>query len=230
MKELENFDCNWESYDETKVPEDFLNTSKISINMTPVKKQLNESIHQFSMDSSMLEATLNQTSVTYDEQKDVNACLIQIELAAKTLNKLCHRYQKHDTKPIIESLSKMQDIVETLKDIFRSTELNKSEDTSENSINSTANNTVIDITNDIKNIFQSKDIRECKEKHAISISNVDDDSNDNKVKPLKVENVKNLTSRNTSPKKSGIRHDDTLYVKTRSAQKKFFDFNNKTNH
>ncbi|XP_012228838.1 kinesin-like protein KIF14 isoform X1 [Linepithema humile] len=226
IKELENFDSYWESYDETEVFEDSLNGSKISINMTPVKKQLNESIHQFSMDTSMFEATFSdQTSVTYDQQEDVNACLVQIEVAAKTLNKLCHRYQKLDTKPIIESLSKMQDIIETLKGIFQSTESSECEDTSGTSINS-ANNTVIDMTIDIKNIFQSKDkTSECEERHETSMNNVSNVNNE--VKPLKMENFKNSASRNMSPKKPSI-HDNVLDAKTRSAQKnvKFF---NKTN-
>lgn len=227
IKELENFD--WEfieslPHNETEVFEDSLNGSKISINMTPVKKQLNKSI-QFSMDTSMLEVTLNdQTSVTYDEQEDVNACLIQIEVAAKTLTKLCHRYQKHDTKSIVESLSKMQDIVETLKGIFQSAESSECEDTSGNSINS-ANNTVIDMTNDIKDIFQSKDTNECKEKYAtsIDISNVNSE-----VKPLKVGNIGCPVSHDMSPKKPSIQHDDMLHEKTKSAQKNV-KFTNKTN-
>lgn len=223
IKELENFDCNWESYDETEVFEDSLNGSKISINMTPVKKQLNESINQFSMDTSMFEATLNDQSVTYDQQEDVNACLIQIEVAAKTLNKLCHRYEKLDTKPIIESLSKMQDIIETLKEIFQSTESSECEDTSGNSINS-ANNTVIDVTSDIKNIFQSKDTSKCEEKYATSIDNAN--TINNEVKPSKVE-IKDSASCNLSPKKPSIR-DNVLDAKTRSA-KKNVKFINKIN-
>lgn len=214
IKELRNFDCDWEPYDETEVFEDSLNNSRISINMTPVKKQLNESVHQFSMDALMLEATMNDhTSIMHDQQEDINACLTQIEVAAKTLNKLCHRYQNHDIKPIVESLTKMQDIIDSLKNIFQSKDSSECEDMSANSINS-ANNTVIDMSNDIKNIFRNKDINECKEKDNVSVDNI---SNNNVDKLATESDTENCLS-NMSPKKSSMRNN-MLDTNTGNAQK-----------
>lgn len=171
VKELQELKCDWERYDETEVFEDSLNCSRISINMTPVKKRLNESVHHLSMDASMMDMTLtDQTFVTsHDQQENVNACLTQIEVAAKTLNKLCHRYGSHDTKSVIESLTKMQDIVKILKDKFQIKDLSESEDMNTSSINS-ADNTVIDMSNDIRCVLR-KDLTECKEKSTNSVDN-----------------------------------------------------------
>jgi len=193
--------------------EDSLNNSRISINMTPVKRQLNESVHHFSMDASMLEATMNDTSIIHDQQENVNACLTQIEVAAKTLNKLCQRYQNYDTKPIIGSLAKMQDIIESLKNILQNKDSSECEDVSANSINS-ANNTVIDMSNDIKNIFQNKNTNECKEKEPISVDSV----SDNDKLAIK-DDAENCLSHDMSPKKSSMRNDEMLDTKAGNAQK-----------
>lgn len=181
--------------------------------MTPVKRQLNESVHHFSMDASMLEATMNDTSIIHDQQENVNACLTQIEVAAKTLNKLCHRYQNHDIKPIVESLVKMQDIIETLKSLFQSKDSSECEDTSANSINS-ANNTVIDMSNDIKNILRNKDIKECKETDAISIDSISNDVNKLAIKG----DAENCLGHDMSPKKSSMRNN-VLDTKAENTQK-----------
>ncbi|KAG5307830.1 KIF14 protein, partial [Pseudoatta argentina] len=212
IKELQSSKLNWEC-DESKhseVFEDSLNNSKISINMTPVKRQLNESMHQFSMDASMLEATMNDTSLIHDQQENVNACLTQIEVAAKTLKKLCHRYQ-NDTKSIVESLGKMQDIIESLKNIFQSKDSSECEDVSANSINS-ANNTVIDMSNDVKNISSNKDANECKEKDAISIDSINND-----LAKLTTEVTENC-SNHMSLKKSSMRNN-ALVTKAENVQK-----------
>ncbi|KAL6422349.1 hypothetical protein ACFW04_010595 [Cataglyphis niger] len=216
IKELRDLSCNWEPYDTTEIFEDSLNNSRISINMTPVKKQLNESIHQFTMDTSMLEPTLNdQISIMPDQQEDVNACLTQIEVAAKTLSKLC-QYQNHNIKPIVESLTKMQDIIETLKSIFQNKDLNECEDMSTNSINS-ANNTVIDVTNSIKTIFQNRDINKCKEENTVSSDNV---SNDNIDKTsIAKSDVKKFLNHNMSPKKSSIQSNIVSDMKTENSPK-----------
>lgn len=223
IKELQNFPYNWESYDTAEVFEDSLNNSRISINMTPVKKQLNESIHQLSMDTSMLEPTLNdQTFVTYNQQEDVNACLTQIEVAAKTLSKLC-QYQNHNTKSIVESLAKMQDIIETLKSIFKNKDLSGCEDMSTNSINS-SNNTVIDVTNDIKTIFQNRNIN--NEKNTASSDNI---TNNNIAEILTIKSdVKNSLNHNMLPKKSSMQNNTKVLasnVKTENSPKnvKFID-------
>ncbi|XP_014468887.1 PREDICTED: kinesin-like protein KIF14 [Dinoponera quadriceps] len=200
MRELRDFDCNWEPYDETEVFEDSLNGSRISINITPVKKQLNESIHQFSMDGSMLEATLHdQTSIitSHNQQEDINVCLTQIEVATKTLTKLCRQDKIYSTEPIVQSLTKMQDVVETLKNIFRNREHNECEETSTSSTSS-ADETVIDVTNDVKNIFQKENLTECKEE---STNSIDSASKTNETES----DVINL-NQNTSPTKSNLRN------------------------
>jgi len=215
IKELRQIKLNWE-FDEntsTEVFEDSLNNSRISINMTPVKRQLNESVHHFSMDTSMLEATINDTSIIHDQQENVNACLTQIEVATKTLNKLCQRYQNYDTKPIVESLAKMQDIIESLKNILQNKDSSECEDVSANSINS-ANNTVIDMSNDIKNIFQNKNTNECKEKEPISVDSVSDDD-----KLAVKDDAENCLSHDMSPKKSSMRNNEMLDTKAGNAQK-----------
>lgn len=212
IKELQNCPHNWEPYNTAEVFEDSLNNSRISINITPVKKQLNESIHQLSMDTFMLESTLNdQTFVTYNQQEDVNACLTQIEVAAKTLSKLC-QYQNHNIKPIVESLTKMQDIIETLKNIFQNKDLSGCEDTSTNSMNNT-NNTVIDVTNDVKTILQNKNVN--NEKNTAS----SDDVTNSKVGKTAKSDVKNSLNHIMSPKKSSMQNNITSNVKTENSQK-----------
>lgn len=212
IKELLDADYKWDSYG-TEIFEDSLNSSRISINMTPVKKQLNKSIQ---LDKLLLEETMNDTSIMHDQQEDVNACLTQIEVATKTLNKLCRRYQNHDTKPIVESLVKMQNIVEFLKNIFQSKDSSECENVSENSINS-ANNTVIDMSNDIKNILSqvcNKDKNKCKEED-ISTDSI---SNNDVDKLATKDDAKNyLLNHNSSPKKSSMRN--MLDMKDETAQK-----------
>ncbi|XP_071633102.1 uncharacterized protein Neb isoform X2 [Temnothorax longispinosus] len=235
MKELWHSSYKWESY-ETEVFEDSLNNSRISINMTPVKKQLNKSIH---LDKLMLETTLNDTSMMPDQQEDVNACLTQIEVAAKTLNKLCRRYQ-NDTKPIVESLAKMQDIIECLKNIFQSKDPSECEDVSASSINSN-NDTVIDMLNDVKNLsrFHSKETNECKEKDTVSVDSINNDidklatkdnaenciNNDIIDKLATKDNAENCSS-HISPKKSSMRNN-MLDTKDGNVQKNV-RFTNKT--
>lgn len=218
LKELRDFDCDWEPYDETEVFEDSLNSSRISINIAPVKKQLNESMHQFSMDESMLEATLHdQTAIitSHNQQEDINACLTQIEVATKTLNKLCHQYETYNTEPIVQSLTKMQDVIEILKNILRSKDLSDCEEISTNSISS-ANNTVIDVSNGVKNIFQKKDPIAYEEKS----TNLIDDSDASEINETESnKSVKSCLSQNTSPTKSNLRNNTVLGAKSVNAQK-----------
>ncbi|XP_011154462.1 kinesin-like protein KIF14 isoform X2 [Harpegnathos saltator] len=212
MKELRDLDGDWEPYDETEVFEDSLNNSRISINIAPMKKEMNESVHQFSMDESMLEATLHdQTSIitSHNQQEDINVCLTQIEVATKTLNKLCHQYQTYNTTPIVQSLTKMQDVVETLKNIFQSKDLNECEEMSTNSISS-ANDTVIEISN-IQNIIQKENL-EYKEKSTNSIDNAE--SSD------KTEgDAKSYLNQNTLPTKSNVQNNVALDAKAANVPK-----------
>lgn len=193
--------------------------------MTPVKKQLNKSIH---LDKLILETTMNNTSIMHDQQEDVNACLTQIEVATKTLTKLCRRCQNQDVKPIVESLAKMQDIIEFLKNILHSKDSSECEDMSANSINS-ANNTVIDMSNDIRSILSQphKDTNDdYKEKDTILI---DSNSNNNDIDKLATKgDVENCLSHNMSPKKSSMRNN-ILDTKDGNIQKNV-RFTDKTEH
>lgn len=214
ITDLRDFDYEWEPYDETELFKDSSSNGRISINITPVKKQLNESIHQFSMDTSMLEATLDdQLSMMHDQQDDVNACLTQIEVATKTLNKLCHRCQHYDSKTIVESLAKMQNIVETLKGILQSKDSSDCTDPSASTISS-ANNTVIDMTNDTKNTSRNENTKDCKEKDTKPIDIVSNSNTDKS--PTKENGIKNSP---VSPKKSDIRNSVTLDTKSINSQK-----------
>ncbi|KZC09567.1 PREDICTED: kinesin-like protein KIF14 [Dufourea novaeangliae] len=107
----------WEPYENTETFEDSLNNSRISINMTPVKKHLNESLQQFSMDTSVFGTTFgNQTFNNHKEQDTVNSCLIQIEFAAKTLRKLCDN--NGEIQSVAKSLDDIQNIIDNLRKTF----------------------------------------------------------------------------------------------------------------
>lgn len=214
IKELRKRECDWEPYDKT---EDSVNNRRISINMTPVKKQLNESVHHLSMDASMLEVTLNdRTSVmTHNQtQEDIKACLTQIEIAAKTLNKLCSRNPTCDNKSVVESLSKMQDIVEMLKNIF------KNQDSSEDTSTISSNNTVIHMTNDAKNsLLNKEDKNECEKKNENSVN--DDINRDKPLTKNDVDcNSSSEDSEDSLSKKSSTQTDVTSDVKSDSLKKK----------
>ncbi|XP_003706952.2 kinesin family member nebbish isoform X1 [Megachile rotundata] len=140
IKELYTSEEVWEQYENTETFEDSLNNSRISINMTPVKKHLNESLQQFSLETSVLENTYNDQNIdSSKEQEIINSCLIQIELATKTLRKLCDR--NNGVQLITESLNNMQSIISNLREALEVK--NFGEDTIE-TINSTQNCSVIE--------------------------------------------------------------------------------------
>ncbi|KOC70525.1 Kinesin-like protein KIF14 [Habropoda laboriosa] len=123
IKELCTTDEVWEPYENTETFEDSLNSSRISINMTPVKKHLNESLQQLTLDTSVLGSTFNQTLDISKDQETINTCLIQIELATKTLRKLCGRNSGIQT--LTESLNSMQTIINSLRDSLEVKDLSK---------------------------------------------------------------------------------------------------------
>ncbi|CAD6216341.1 GSCOCG00004494001-RA-CDS [Cotesia congregata] len=153
IKELVDCDgTNWEIFDESEMPEDSLDTSRISVNLTPVKRQLNESLHQLSMNGSFLDSTIDKTtdSAVLRRYEDMDACLLQIEVAAKTLGKLCHQYESRETSgEVTKSLDKVRNVVSTLRETFNS--LHKTNDSSTNI--SSSNNTVIE--NSVNSVNQS---------------------------------------------------------------------------
>lgn len=110
----------WETYENTETFEDSLNSSRISINMTPVKKHLNESLQQLSLDTTVLEnAFVNQTIDCSKEQETVSSCLAQIELASKTLRKVCDENDKIGV--VTESLNNIQSIINRLRETLEVT-------------------------------------------------------------------------------------------------------------
>lgn len=146
IKELYTTDEIWEPYENTETFEDSLNSSRISINMTPVKKHLNESLQQLSLDTSVYENTCtNQTFHSCKEQETINTCLVQMELATKTLRKLCDG--NDEVQLVIESLNNMQTIINNLREVLEARNLNN--DTTE-IINSTRN---CSITEEFDNVL-----------------------------------------------------------------------------
>ncbi|XP_076281129.1 kinesin family member nebbish isoform X2 [Lasioglossum baleicum] len=115
IKELcTTLDGTWEPYENTETFEDSLNNSRISINMTPVKKHLNESLQQFSMDAAVLETTVdNQTLDDTKEQESINKCLVQMEHAAKVLRRLCEK--NNENQMVVDSLNGIQNNIDSLR-------------------------------------------------------------------------------------------------------------------
>ncbi|KAF3421228.1 hypothetical protein E2986_06557 [Frieseomelitta varia] len=124
LKELCTSEETWEPYENTETFEDSLNNSRISINMTPVKKHLNESLQQLSLDTSVLGSTLiNQTFDISKDQETINTCLIQMEHATKILRKL---YNKNGgIQSVMESLDNMQSIICSLRETLEIEDTNK---------------------------------------------------------------------------------------------------------
>lgn len=124
IKELCTSEETWEPYENTETFEDSLNNSRISINITPVKKHLNESLQQLSLDTSILGSTLiNQTFDVSKDQETINTCLVQMELATRTLRKLCSR--NSGIQSVAESLDNMQSIICSLREILEIEDINK---------------------------------------------------------------------------------------------------------
>ncbi|XP_034948147.1 kinesin-like protein KIF14 isoform X2 [Chelonus insularis] len=118
IKELIESETPWEAFEESEIPEYTFNSSRISINLTPVKKQLNESLHQLSMNSSLLDVTQDKTSEVFINKRhdDMNACLLQMELATNTLKKLCHQYESRELSgEVTKSLDNVCKIVSSLR-------------------------------------------------------------------------------------------------------------------
>ncbi|XP_015604059.1 kinesin-like protein KIF14 isoform X2 [Cephus cinctus] len=121
LKVLRDVEDQWVTFDESEIADDSLNTSRISINMTPVRRQLNESLHQLSMDAGILE----ETGISYlkDDSGKVDGlqlqeaeCLSQIEIAVQRLAHLCHLHESRETSgAVTKALDKVQSIVMDLR-------------------------------------------------------------------------------------------------------------------
>ncbi|CAL7943252.1 unnamed protein product [Xylocopa violacea] len=124
IKELCTSEETWEPYENTETFEDSLNSSRISINMTPVKKHLNESLQQFSLDTTVFGNSLtNQSFDTSKDQEMINTCLTQMELAVEGLNKLCSRSNQEQL--VAESLNSIQNIISKLREALELKNLSK---------------------------------------------------------------------------------------------------------
>lgn len=112
---LESTD-NWEAFEESQFGEDSLDTSRISINLTPIKRHLNESLLQLSMNGSLFESGEDpQDSAASRRRGDMKACLLQMEIAAKTLDKLCHDESPEISREVTKSLSSITTSLNYLK-------------------------------------------------------------------------------------------------------------------
>ncbi|XP_043274428.1 kinesin-like protein KIF14 isoform X3 [Venturia canescens] len=147
IRELRNSEDNWEAYEDSDIIEDSLNNSRISINMAPMKKQLNESLHHLSLDNSMLERTeANETTESTLEKRrsDIAKYLEEMENAAKSLSRLCHEYETRETSGrVTKSMDKVYNIIDDLKNILN-VKNNETNNENDGSDISEINNTVIE--------------------------------------------------------------------------------------
>ncbi|XP_017882196.1 kinesin-like protein KIF14 [Ceratina calcarata] len=120
IKELCTSEATWEPYENTETFEDSLNSSRISINMTPVKRHLNESLQQLSLDATVIE---NQAVDMSRDEKTINGCLAQMEHAARTLQALCTK--NTEMQLVTESLNNMQSIIDRLRETLESIDVSK---------------------------------------------------------------------------------------------------------
>ncbi|XP_048508328.1 kinesin-like protein KIF14 isoform X3 [Athalia rosae] len=107
-------------------------------------EHLNESLHQLSMDASIIETTMgNGTSELGAEKKshnDMRACLRQMEGAAKNLSNLCNQCDSREINAeIVKSLDKVQDVIVGIRESLMINRGNES-----NVSNMSVNNTVIE--------------------------------------------------------------------------------------
>lgn len=152
IKELQDSEDKWEPFEDSDIVPDSLYSSRISINMTPVKKQLNESLSQFSIDASFLDGSIaDQTteSVIQKRRDDIQQCLIQMELAAKTLKGLCHQYESREVSgKVTQALDKVNVIMHHLKVTLEEKPATESHTEAEESSVSTPESTVIEKSSD----------------------------------------------------------------------------------
>ncbi|XP_011493839.1 PREDICTED: kinesin-like protein KIF14 [Ceratosolen solmsi marchali] len=148
IKELQDSDDKWEPFEESDIVQDSLYCSRISVNMTPVKRQLNESLSQFSVDASFLDSSTvdcTSESIVQKRRDDIHQCLIQMELASKTLKGLCHQYESREISgKVTQALDKVHIILQHLKTILEVKAVPMGSVDNQISIVSNVNNTMID--------------------------------------------------------------------------------------
>ncbi|XP_014613284.1 PREDICTED: kinesin-like protein KIF14 [Polistes canadensis] len=187
LKELKNSENDWVSYDDTETFEDSLNSSRISINLTPVKKHLNESFQQLSMDTSIHDSTTQEEASESQQRKNVSTYLLQIERATQALSILCQRCESPEiNNTISESLDRVQNIIVDIRSMLLVKNLKDNKNESENSNGSVNNNTTVIEKIDCKN--------------SVLLENIDHSKED-------------VKSNTTSPIKSNLRNNTTAHVK-----------------
>ncbi|XP_015184259.1 PREDICTED: kinesin-like protein KIF14 [Polistes dominula] len=164
LKELTNCENDWVPYDDTETFEDSLNSSRISINLTPVKKHLNENFQQLSMDTSIHDSTTQEEASEYQQRKNVSTYLLQIERATQALSILCQRCESPEiNNTISESLDRVQNIIVDIRSMLLVKNLKDSKNESETSNGSVSNNTTVIEKTDCKNSTLLGDIDHFKE-------------------------------------------------------------------
>ncbi|XP_014233290.1 kinesin-like protein KIF14 isoform X2 [Trichogramma pretiosum] len=120
IRELQDSNDKWEPFEDSDIVPDSLYDSRISVNITPVKRQLNESLSQFSVDASFLDDSLadkTTESIVQKRRDDMHQCIIQMELASKTLKGLCNQYESQDVSlKVSKALSKIGDTLKYIQD------------------------------------------------------------------------------------------------------------------
>lgn len=188
LKELQNSENDWVTFDDTETFEDSLNNSRISINLTPVKKHLNESFQQLSIDTSMHDYTAQEEVTESQQRKNVNTYLMQIERATQSLSKLCQQCKSPEiNNTISDSLDRVQNIIVDIRSMLLVKDLKDSKNESANSSGS-INNTVIERT-DCTNTVQFVDNDIPKEDIKLNASPVKSNLRSNTATNLKNGNI-----------------------------------------
>ncbi|KAK2578701.1 hypothetical protein KPH14_011668 [Odynerus spinipes] len=188
LKELQKSEKEWEPFEDTDTFEDSLNSSRISINITPVKKQLNESFQQLSMDTTMHDSATQDVPSESKQCKDVNTYLMQIERATQALSKLYQQCQSPEVNNAIsDSLDRVQNIIVDIRSMLFVRDLKGNENESM-SFSESVDNTVIEKT-DRTNSVVCADNEDRKEDIKPSISTIKSNIRNNNTSTLKNGNI-----------------------------------------
>lgn len=188
LKELQSSENEWEPFEDNETFEDSLNNSRISINITPVKKQLNESFQQLSMDTSMHDSTTQDESSVCQKRKDINTYLMQIERATQALSKLYQQNQNPEINDAIsDSLDRVQNIIVDIRSMLYVKDLKDNQNESM-SLCESIDNTVIERMN-CTNSVPCADIEERKENIKPGVSLIKSNIRNNTATTLKNGNI-----------------------------------------
>ncbi|KAF7384613.1 hypothetical protein HZH68_014225 [Vespula germanica] len=188
LKELQNSENDWIPFEDTETFDDSLNNSRISINLTPVKKHLNESFQQLSIDTSIHDSTMQEEISESQQRKNVSIYLMQIERATQSLSKLCQQCESPEiNNTISDSLDRVQNIIVDIRSMLLVKNLKDSKNESVSS-NGSINNTVIEKT-DCTNSVQLVDNNLPKEDIKLNASPVKSNLRSNTTAHPKIGNI-----------------------------------------